>query len=256
MRSYLFIVLVCGIVAGSVSATELDFSFSVNPNPTVPFGGSASNFDAFDPGSTHYGSYIADGNPYGSWIWHDFGGGSWDWVNPLAQHTDGGVGWTPDIAVIFPGGSLLEQLYFDPVYGDLDDVMYIADSNSGKGWPLSLSDDNSDAAINPVLHSFDLALFGGGTLTEVEVVSYDGVNLTTLWSTNNVAVPSNGHVTFDFGGAPITGVEESLWITYTTPEGVPVQNVALDNVVFSQTPEPGAWLLLSAGAALLLRRRH
>ncbi len=226
------------------TATELDFSFSTNPSPLAPYGGSASNTDAFHPNSTLYGSYISNGDPYGTWLWHDFGGGNWDWVNPLTQHPDGGVGWSPQIAVKFTleNPDILQRVYLDPAYGDLVGVLYSSSSDSGEHWPISFSDDNTLPTVNPLLHGFDVAYFGGGTLAGVRVSSWDGANVTHLWEQTDVVVPANGHVSFDFG-VPLEGTEESLWINFTTQPGEPIFNVALDNIVISQTDYPATQTL-------------
>jgi MYXO-CTERM domain-containing protein len=239
-------------LVGHAAATDLDFSFSVNPDPLSPYSGTPANGDAFYPNTNYYGSYITDGNTYPTWLRR----GGTTAINPLTQHSDGGVGWTPDILVTFPDTGIARSVYLDPAYGDLDDVLYMPNSASGKAYPLSLSDDNSDIAINPVLHSFDLAYYQGGTLASVQVETYDGANLTTLWSTTDVVFAENGHVTFDFGGVPIEGTEQSLWISYTTQAAEPIYNVALDNVIFSQTPEPTALSLIAVGGLALLRRRR
>jgi hypothetical protein len=102
---------------------------------------------------------------------------------------------------------------------------------------MGLKDDNTKPGVNPVLHSFDLAYYGGGTLAEVGVYSWNGTTstLTALWSTTNVAIPAGGHVTFDFGGVPLEGTEDSMWISYTTQTEEAVSYVAMDNVIFSQS---------------------
>jgi len=248
-----FGVFVLFVATTSTWATELDFSFTTNPNPASGYTGDAVNNDEiYNVGTgNQYGAFIADGSGYDTWLWR---ASDSSYINPLvAGHSDGGVGYTPNIDIVLE--SAADALIYDTGFGDLTDVIYMNNGAIGSEvYFLCLNSNDPDFV--PQFNSVDLAYSGGATTLAAVTVSSWGTG-TVVWQATDVALPDGGHTTIDFGGTPVTGTYGAgLWLSVTTAAGVESKDIGIDNLVFSQIPEPATMALLGLGGFALLRRRR
>lgn len=167
-------------------------------------------------------------------------GGAADTPNVVADFTDGTEGWPSS-------------------YGDLSDVIF---SPSGTVLEMTLT---ADPGFRVLLHAFDLAgwLRTDYVINSVEVLGGQGQS---LFFQANVLVQgdANGpqHTSFNF--APLSSGAITIRVDATNvTTGFGSENVGLDNVRFSQVPEPATATLalcgllgvVSLSAASHLRRR-
>lgn len=135
----------------------------------------------------------------------------------------GGVeGFTPNIETAY--SSIARWV---SGYGDLTNIIY---ASSGT---LNV-DLNADAGFEVRLSGFDLAttVATSQVINSISVLNASGG---ILWQEQNVSVPSEGHLSVDFGGQVITGHSLSIRIDALNL-GSLSDEIGLDNVRFSEVP--------------------
>lgn len=254
----LFSSALAGLVAFSLasvsSATVLTFDTGQGaPNP-VP---------------TNYGNRVGDPATF----------------QPSTFHYGAGGGITPNVNVVYSpllrlGGTASP---FDPsrVFGDLANVIYRDREAFSGGEPGILQISFfADPGVEVRLHSFDIAalynsITGQGEdlfAKSIKVLGSGGTVFLSLdfspmdinpASPTSTFVPGTAPLThrhFDFEAAPFQSQSITIRIdlnNYTTIGGSKVDRFALDNIKISQTPTPGASVLLALAACIAgVRRRR
>ncbi|MFN4243553.1 MAG: hypothetical protein ACK4PI_09975 [Tepidisphaerales bacterium] len=169
----------------------------------------------------------------------------------VATATDNGYlydltfGPTPNIETVFN----LPAFLWPSAYGDLSIVAY------GGNGSITITF-TADPGWLVALHYFDMAGWPRVDYTIPRVAVEDATTNTVLFEALNPLIRG---ATVD----PITGLQRTRFnfptpLTATSMRVLFVggtQNVAIDNIAFSQVPEPAAVGLLAPAGALLLRRR-
>lgn len=221
------------------------------------------------PVPTNYGNRVGDPSTF----------------QPSTFHYGSGGGITPNVNVVYSpmlrlGGTANP---FDPsrVFGDLTNVIYRDREALSGGEPgIMQISFFADPGYEVRLHSFDIAavynsITGQGEdlfAKSIKVIGSGGLVLFSLdfsptdlnpTSPTSTFVPGTAPLThrhFDFEAAPFQSQSITIRIdlnNYITIGGSKVDRFGLDNVKISQTPTPGASLLLALAACVAgLRRRR
>lgn len=166
-------------------------------------------------------------------------------------------GFTPNIVVQYDGLTASDDIrYWDNNYGDLTHVAWGFTGETTFGLTLT-----ADAGFSAILTSFDLAGWSNADYT-IDAVRVYGTGNVLLFSQSDVLVQGNfdgpRRTTFDFGPGLVSSV---LRLEIDADRlGTASVNIGLDNVQFSQTPEPATIVTWSAlaccGLAFGARRRR
>jgi hypothetical protein len=165
-----------------------------------------------------------------------------------------GEGFTPNITVQYdPNGG---AAYTWPSgYGDLIRTLYESVSTARLQVKLS-----ADPGYRVRLLQWDMATFdtffhpNGVTINGVAVYDANGA---TLFSQSNVFVPATGHIRFDTFSTQLIDTALTLEIdARNVTGGFGNQDVGVDNIVFSQVPEPASAVLAVFGAAIVAAVAH
>lgn len=157
-------------------------------------------------------------------------------------------GFTPDVTLQY--GNTSPALWTTD-YGNLTNVLFEDADNTGV---LNLTFTGS--GINARLHRFELAAYNpafGPDPTITSVTVFDSAN-TVLFSQNNVTVSTTTSTAFAFA----TPLEDDVLRIEIDARNLADLNddIAIDNVVFSQVPEPASAALLIIGGAFCCMRRE
>ena len=166
---------------------------------------------------------------YGDWV-TDF-----DPAGDVQYGSAGGL--TPNIEVWYGRDSR-----HDGGANGLTNVMFSGDAEGG-GIQIKLTADTGFAAV---LHSLNLAAWGEDR--DVTVIVKDAADA-VIFNQVFTALSTGGATFVDFGNLPSS---EILWLGIDV--GVHGDNIAIDNVQFSQIPEPATCLLLIIGATAILKK--
>lgn len=163
----------------------------------------------------------------------------------------GAGGFTPNIEVSYLGSSGTGLSHWTTGYNDLIGVAY-HETDFENSFTIQLS---ADAGILAQLNGFDLGNFGGAAvvLPTVQVLGSGGA---ILFSETNVSLDPNvdPHLSFDFP-TPLESSELTISID-TTGLGGNSDNIGIDNIGFSQIPEPSSAIFVTlASLGLAFKRR-
>jgi hypothetical protein len=148
-----------------------------------------------------------------------------------------GEGFTPNVVVDYdPSGGAPRT--WPSGYGDLTRVLYESDRTAKLQVKFT-----ADPGFRVRLERWEMATWSstlshpnGETINGVAVYGADG---TPLFSQANVHVPIVGHITFGPFATPLVDTMLTLEIdALNITTGFRNEDIGLDNVVFSQVPEP------------------
>jgi hypothetical protein len=165
-------------------------------------------------------------------------------------YDENGEGFTPNIAVDYGPLAPVNASpdLWSTGYGDLTNILF----KDADGFDYLQVTFTADPGFRVRLHSWDMAAFGAvfssdPTIDSVRVLDSGGNELLAL---TNVSISETTHTSFDYAANPF--VDDVLVLEFNSGNlGGLSDDIAFDNIVFSQIPEPGAMLLLLLGACEL-----
>lgn len=224
-----------GLLAGNVGATMLDFNFA----DIASFG---SDWHAGNQWGATYGHYVsAAGTQTDAVKARDEVNSVWGWMDPVYAAA-GAEGWTPNVTtpVIW---DYTNQRYADTGFGDLAGVTY-----ADNGWLINLT---PDAGYQVKIHSFDLALAGADDA--ISLINIYDSSSAIVWSAGGTTVEGDTHTGFtpNYTGALGEALRIRVW-----NGDMALTDIALDNLLVSQIPEPATLSLVGmASLGILVVRR-
>ena len=238
-----------GLLAGSASATLLDFNVDATADETFEHGGSVTGNGAWNPAShTAYGSRVAtNGSLEVTLASTDV---YWWRPSPNTYAAETGEGYTPNIATTYDPQNLG---FVNGPWKGLTDAARHRTDDVGKVIGF-----NPDAGYAVKIHSFvmDSWSWENNTLylaaVEIRRESDDSV----VWTANpggNVGIVSTTTTTFTPNFTGDGGEEYYINFVKNT---VDTRNFAIDDILISQIPEPATLgLFASAGLGALFLRK-
>jgi hypothetical protein len=171
------------------------------------------------------------------------------------QYGENGEGFTPNVVVDYGPLSPTNANpdLWSTGYGDLTNVLF----KDTDGFAYLQVTFTADPGYRVRLHSWDMAAFGAvfssdPTINSVRVLDSNGNELLAL---SNVSISETTHTSFDYSASPF--VDDVLVLEFNAGNlGGLSDDIAFDNIVFSQVPEPAAVVLMLLGVCGLpgLRR--
>jgi hypothetical protein len=171
------------------------------------------------------------------------------------QYDENGEGFTPNVVVGYGplSPSTANPALWTTGYGNLSNVL-IKDAD---GFPYLQVTFTADPGFRVRLHSWDMAAFSSAfsadpTIDSLRVLDSDGQELLAL---SDVSISESTHTSFDYSATPF--VDDVLVLEFNAGNlGNLSDDIAFDNIVFSQVPEPNAIMILLFGIGVLFGVRR